>query len=120
MLIRVLKSKLHMATVSQTELAYHGSITIDENLMKASGLIEYEQVLIGNCSNGQRAETYVIRGEPGTGSMQLNGAMARLAQPGDRIIVLAFAFADPDEAQTIKPRVVVLDEQNAIVDQWDG
>lgn len=88
--------------------------------MNASGHIEYEQVLIGNCSNGHRAETYVIRGEPGSGSIQMNGAMARLAQPGDWIIVLAFAFADTDEAATIKPRVVVLDEQNAIVDQWDG
>jgi len=120
MLIRVLKSKLHMATVSQTELTYHGSITIDEDLMKAAGLREYEQVLIGNCANGQRAETYVIKGEPGSGAMQMNGAMARLAQPGDRIIVLAFAFAEPKEAETIKPRVVVLDEQNAIVEQWDG
>jgi len=120
MLIRVLKSKLHMATVSQTELTYHGSITIDEDLMQAAGLREYEQVLIGNCATGQRAETYVLRGEPGSRAMQLNGAMARLAQPGDRIIVLAFAFADPDEAATIKPLVVVLDEQNAITDQWEG
>ncbi len=120
MQIRVLKSKLHMATVSQTELTYHGSITIDEDLMKAAGLREYEVVLIGNCSTGQRAETYVIRGEPGSGAMQMNGAMARIAQPGDRIIVLAFAFADPEEAETIKPKVAVLDEQNAIVEQWEG
>jgi len=120
MLIRVLKSKLHMGTVTQTELTYHGSITIDANLMEAAGLIPYEQVLIGNCSTGQRGETYVIQGEPGSGAMHLNGAMARLAQPGDRIIVLAFAFADPKEAAAIKPRLVMLDEKNRIVKQWEG
>ncbi|MGD9854884.1 MAG: aspartate 1-decarboxylase [Planctomycetaceae bacterium] len=120
MLIRVLKSKLHMATVTQTELTYHGSITVDADLMEAAGLIPYEQVLIGNCSTGQRGETYVIKGKPGSGAMQLNGAMARLAQPGDRIIVLAFAYADPQEAATIKPRIAVLDQQNQIVEQWEG
>lgn len=120
MQIRVLKSKLHMAAVTQTELTYHGSITIAKDLMDAVGLIPYEQVLIGNCANGQRAETYVIEGEPGSGAMQLNGAMARMAQPGDRIIVLAFAFAEPTEAQSHKPRVAVLDEKNTIVEQWEG
>jgi aspartate 1-decarboxylase len=120
MLIRVLKSKLHMATVTQTELTYHGSITIARDLMDAAGLIPYEQVLIGNCSTGQRGETYVLEGEAGSGSMQLNGAMARLAQPGDRIIVLAFAFADPQEARTIKPQVAILNERNEIVEQWAG
>lgn len=120
MLIRVLKSKLHMAAVTQTDLTYHGSITVDADLMEAAGLIPYEQVLIANCSNGHRAETYVIRGEPGSGAMQLNGAMARLAQPGDRIIVLAFAFADPQEAASMKPRVVILDERNKIIEQWKG
>lgn len=120
MLIRVLKSKLHMATVTQTELTYHGSITVDVGLLEAAGLIPYEQVLIGNCSTGQRGETYVIPGERGSGTMQLNGAMARLAQPGDRIIVLAFAFAEPKEAAAIKPRIVALDEHNRIIEQWDG
>ncbi len=120
MLIRVLKSKLHLATVTQTDLAYHGSIGIAADLMEAAGLVPYEQVLIGNCATGQRAETYVIQCEAGSGAMQLNGAMARLAQPGDRIIVLAFAFADPQEASTIKPRIAVLDEQNKIVEQWEG
>lgn len=120
MLIRVLKSKLHMATVTQTELSYHGSITIARDLMDAVGLRTYEQVLIGNCATGERAETYVIEGPPGSGYMQLNGAMARLAQPGDRLIVLAFAFADPQEADGVRPQVAVLDEQNAIVEQWTG
>jgi aspartate 1-decarboxylase len=120
MLIRVLKSKLHMATVTQTELSYHGSITIDRDLMEATGLLPYEQVLIGNCSTGQRAETYIIEGEAGSGAMQLNGAMARLAQPGDRIIVLAFAHAEPSEAAALKPKVAVLDTRNQIVEQWEG
>jgi aspartate 1-decarboxylase len=120
MLIRVLKSKLHMGTVTQTELTYHGSITIARDLMEAVGLREYEQVLISNCSNGERAETYVIEGPAGTGDMQLNGAMARLAQPGDRIIVLAFAFAEPKEADGIRPQIAILDERNAIVEKWIG
>ena len=120
MLIQVLKSKLHMAAVTQTELSYHGSITIDRDLMDAAGLVPYEHVLIGNCSNGQRAETYVIEGDAGSGAMQLNGAMARLAQPGDRIIVLAFAQAEPAEAASLKPKIVVLDGQNQIVERWEG
>lgn len=116
MLLRLLKSKLHMATVTQTELSYHGSITIDADLMEAVGLLPYEQVLVGNCSTGQRGETYVIRGEPGSGDMRLNGAMARLAQPGDRVIVLAFAFATPEEAPHFKPRIAALDEHNRIIE----
>ncbi len=120
MLLRFLKSKLHMASVTQTEVSYHGSITIDVELMEAVGLRPYEQVLIGNCATGQRAETYVIQGTAGSGSMQLNGAMARLAQPGDRIIVMAFAFVTPEEADNLHPRIAVLDEQNRIVEQWTG
>lgn len=118
MLIRVLKSKLHMAAVTKTELTYHGSITIARDLMDAVGLREYEQVLISNCSNGERAETYVIEGPAGGGDMQLNGAMARLAQPGDRIIVLAFAFAEPEEADGVRPQIAILNEHNAIVESW--
>ncbi len=120
MLLRLLKSKLHMAQVTQTDVSYHGSITIDSDLMDAVGLLPYEQVLIGNSATGQRGETYVIRGTAGGGSMQLNGAMARLAQPGDRIIVMAFAFATPDEVESLRPRVAVLDEHNRIVEQWTG
>jgi aspartate 1-decarboxylase len=120
MLIRVLKSKLHMAAVTETELNYQGSIAIDPDLIEAAGLIPYEQVLIGNCSTGQRGETYVIRGERGSRCIGLNGAMARLAQPGDRLIVMAFAFADPAEAAEIRPRIVVLDPHNQIVEQWEG
>jgi aspartate 1-decarboxylase len=120
MLLHLLKSKLHLATVTAAELHYHGSVSIPAELMEAAGLLPYEKVLIGNCSNGQRGETYVIRGEAGTGQIQMNGAMARLATPGDRIIVLSFADLTPDEVATHSPRIVVLDRENRIVEQWHG
>lgn len=120
MLIRLLKAKLHMAAVTQTELNYHGSVTIDRDLMDAVGLLPYEQVLIANTANGLRGETYVIEGARGSGTIQLNGALARFAEPTDRIIILAFAFASPEEAGDLKPKIAVLDEQNRIIEQWTG
>jgi aspartate 1-decarboxylase len=120
MLLNLLKSKLHMAAVTRTELTYHGSITIDADLLDAAGLIPYEKVLIGNCSTGQRGETYAIVGPRGSGEVQLNGAMARLAQPGDRIIVLAFAAMTPEEAGDHHPQIVILDAQNRIVERITG
>ena len=120
MLLRLLKSKLHMATVTQTELHYHGSVTIDRDIMDAVGLLPYEQVLIANCANGHRGETYVIEGGRGTGAIQMNGALARMAQKGDRIIILSFAFATPEEAPKHRPRVAILDEKNRITEQFDG
>jgi aspartate 1-decarboxylase len=120
MLLHLLKSKLHLATVTAAELHYHGSVSIPADLMEAAGLLPYEKVLIGNCSNGQRGETYVIRGESGTGQIQMNGAMARLATPGDRIIILAFAELTPEEVATHHPRIAVLDRENRIVEQWEG
>lgn len=120
MQIRLLKSKLHRATTTRTRLDYHGSITIDEDLMDAVGLLPYEAVTIANCSNGQRAETYVLKGERGSGAMELNGAMARLAEPGDRLIVFSFAFLEPQEVADHKPRVAVLDHENHIIEQWRG
>lgn len=119
MQINLLKCKLHMATVTRTELTYHGSISIDPILMEAVGLLPYEKVLVGNCANGARAETYAIRGESGSGEIQMNGAMAHLAKPGDRVIILAFAQLTPEEAAGHHPRVAVLDEQNQIVESWD-
>ncbi len=116
--IRLLKSKLHMAAVTHTELEYHGSITIDRDLMDAVGLLPYEAVLVANCSNGLRGETYVLEGERGSGVMQMNGALARTAQPGDRIIVLAFAFVSPDEVEQHHPKVAILNDENKIVEQW--
>jgi aspartate 1-decarboxylase len=120
MLLRVLKAKLHLATVTRTELNYHGSITIAEDLMEAVGFLPFEQVLVGNVDNGQRGETYVIRGPRGSGAIELNGAMAHLAQPGHRIIVMAFAFAKPRRAARVKPKVAILDENNKIVEQFAG
>jgi aspartate 1-decarboxylase len=120
MLLRLLKSKLHLAAVTQTELHYHGSITIDRDLMDAVGLIPYEQVMVANGSNGARGETYVIEGPRGSGAIQMNGALARLAHPGDRIIVMSFAFATPEEASAHRPKVAILDEKNRIVEQFEG
>lgn len=116
MFLSLLKSKLHMARVTRTELTYHGSITVDPELMEAVGLLPHEKVLVGNSSTGQRGETYVIRGVPGERQVQLNGAMARLAQPGDRVIIMAFAAMTPDEAQGHHPRVAILDDHNQIVE----
>jgi len=120
MLLHLLKSKLHLATVTAAELHYHGSVSIPGDLLDAVGLLPYEKVLIGNCSNGQRGETYVIRGEPGSGQIQMNGAMARLATPGDRIIIMAFCEVTPQEAAEHHPRIAVLDRENRIVEQWEG
>lgn len=120
MQIRLLKSKLHMACVTQTELEYHGSITIDRDLMDAVGLLPYEQVLVANCNTGLRGETYVIEGPRGSGVIQMNGALARMAQCGDRLIVLAFAFMTPDEAPVHRPRVAILDASNTITEQFEG
>jgi len=119
MQIQLLKSKLHLAAVTQAELNYHGSIGISRDLMDAVGLLPYERVLIGNCSTGQRGETYVIEGKTGAGEIQMNGAMARLATPGDRLIILAFAALTPEEAAQHHPRVAILDEKNCIVESWE-
>jgi aspartate 1-decarboxylase len=116
MLLSLLKSKLHMARVTRTELTYHGSITIDPDLMEAVGLVSHERVLVSNCSTGQRGETYVIRGRAGDREVQLNGAMARLAQPGDRVIVMAFAQMSPEEASRHQPVVAILDDGNRVVE----
>lgn len=118
--MRLLKSKLHQATATRTRLDYHGSITIDEDLMDAVGILPYEAVTIANCSTGHRAETYVLKGERGSGAMELNGAMARLAQPGDRLIIMAYAFLEPSEIEKHAPKVAVLDHENHIIEQWQG
>lgn len=120
MFLRLLKSKLHQAAVTQTALHYHGSITIDRDLMDAVGLLPYEQVLVANGSNGARGETYVLEGERGSGAMQMNGALARLAHPGDRIIVMSFAYATPEEARTLRPKVAILNEKNKIIEQFEA
>ncbi|MBR9861226.1 aspartate 1-decarboxylase [bacterium] len=112
MQIQVLKSKIHRAKVTQTELDYVGSITIDENLMDAANLIEGEKVLIVNNNNGERLETYVIAGERDSGMICLNGAAARKAAKGDVIIVISFALMDFEEAKKFTPYLVFPDAQN--------
>jgi aspartate 1-decarboxylase len=116
MRLNVLKSKLHLATVTRSDLNYHGSLTIDPDLMEAVGLHPYEAILVSNVSTGQRAETYVLSGTPGAGQIELNGATARLGAVGDRVIVMAFAQLDPEEVATHRPKVVALDERNRIAE----
>ena len=110
--ISVLKSKIHRATVTQAELNYIGSITIDEELMEAAGLYEYEHVHIVNVNSGTRIETYVIAGERGSGIICLNGAAARSGQKGDLVIIMSYADITPEELDSHKPTVVFVDENN--------
>ena len=115
MFLTMLKSKLHRVRVTQAELNYVGSITIDEDLMDAAGLLENEQVHIVNNNNGERLITYVITGERGSGIICLNGAAARRAQVGDIIIIIAYTMLSDEEARTHKPIVVFPDENNRLV-----
>src|SRR3974377_1403616 len=104
MRLPVLKSKLHLATVTRSDLHYHGSLTIDPNLMDAVGLVPYEAILVSNVATGLRAQTYVLPGRRGSGSIELNGAMARLGSVGDRLIVMAFAELEADGPDSHNPR----------------
>ena len=114
MYLNVLKSKIHRATVKQAELNYVGSITIDEALMEASGILEYEKVQIVDVDNGSRFETYVIAGEKNSGMICLNGAAARMVQTGDKVIIMCYAQMTPEEYKDNKPTVVVVDDDNHI------
>lgn len=114
MIQTMLKGKIHRATVVQAELNYVGSITIDEKLMEAAGICEYEQVQIVDIDNGQRFETYVIAGEPGSGMICLNGAAARMVCVGDKIIIMCYAGMTPDEIKDNPPKVVFVDDKNNI------
>jgi aspartate 1-decarboxylase len=109
MLIEVVKSKIHRATVTEANLNYVGSITIDEDLMNAANIIENEKVHIVDNNNGERFETYVIKGERGSGVICLNGAAARKVQPGDIVIIMSYAIMDFEEAKQFKPSVVFPD-----------
>ncbi len=112
MLIEMLKGKIHRARVTQAELNYVGSVTIDRTLMDAAGILEYEKVQIADVDNGERLETYVIAGEAGSGVICLNGAAARCVSTGDKVIIMAYAQVTPEEAQSFKPKVVFVDEAN--------
>ena len=116
MLIEVCKSKIHKVTITEANLQYVGSITIDEDLMDGANLIENEKVQIVNINNGERLETYVIKGERGTGTICLNGPAARKAAVGDVVIIISYAQMDFEEAKTFKPWLVFPDtETNSIV-----
>lgn len=113
MKITMLKSKIHRATVTQARLDYVGSISIDERLLEASGILEYEKVQVVNVNNGARFETYTIASQD-EGVICLNGAAARCVQEGDKVIIMAYADMDTQEAKDFKPRVVFVDEKNAL------
>lgn len=113
----MLKSKIHNAAVTQTELTYEGSITIDTDLLEASDIIEHERVQVVNMSNGARFETYVIEGERGSGAICLNGPAARLGEPGDRVHILSYTTISTDELDGFAPSIIILDEHNAITQQ---
>jgi len=114
MYIKMLKSKLHRAVATETNLDYSGSITIDQDLMDRAGLLPNEAVLVADINNGTRHETYVIAGPRGKGEICINGAAARLVNVGDRLIVLSFLYLPPDKAATHRVKVVVLDDKNNI------
>ncbi|MDK3161918.1 aspartate 1-decarboxylase [Kamptonema cortianum] len=115
MLVTVLKSKLHKATVTGGHVDYEGSLTIDQEFMERVGILPYEKVLVGNMANGARFETYVIVGERGKKEIVLNGATAHLGKPGDRLTIMTFAQMPLAEAESFQPRKINLDAQNNIV-----
>ena len=114
MTITMLKAKIHRATVTQAELDYVGSITVDMDLLEQAGILEYEKVQIVDIENGNRFETYTIAGEPGSGMICLNGAAARMVQTGDKIILMAYAQVTPEEASELRPTVLFVNEKNKV------
>lgn len=122
MKLTMFKSKLHQMKVTEANLHYEGSITIDQDLLDKAGILPYEKVQVLNITNGSRLETYTISGERGSGVCCLNGAAARLTQVGDRIIVISYAEMTPEEAKDHKPKVVIVDEHNnpkTVVDETE-
>lgn len=111
----VLRAKLHLARVTESRLDYEGSLTVDRELLDAVDLVPHERVLVANLENGARFTTYLFEGEPGSGVICVNGAAARLAVPGDRVIVMAFGLVDEEEIRTHRPKVAILDAENRIV-----
>lgn len=114
MLINMLKGKIHRATVTEAQLDYVGSITVDEDLLDAAGILEYEQVQIVDINNGNRFETYTIAGERGSGMICLNGAAARCVATGDKVIIMAYTQMTPEEVKNHPPKVVFVEENNSI------
>lgn len=116
MLVQVVKSKIHRVRITQADLNYIGSVTIDEDLMEASNIIEGERVQIVNINNGERLETYVIKGERGSGNICMNGPAARRVAVGDKVIIIAYGFMDFEEAKVFKPTLVFPDEETNRID----
>ena len=114
MYLKLMKSKLHRATVTETKLHFPGSIAIDSALMEAVGIVPYENVLIADLTNGNRLETYVVPAQPNMGEIIVLGAAAQLINKNDIVIIIAFGYFTPEEARVHKPKVVVLDEKNKI------
>lgn len=114
MQITILKSKIHRAAVTQAEPDYIGSITVDEELLEAAGIYEYEKVQVADVDNGNRLETYTIAGKRGSGVICLNGAAAKLVNTGDKVIIMAYAEMTPEEIKNNPPKVVFVDESNKI------
>jgi len=115
MLIKLLKSKLHRARVTDARLHYAGSIAVDSELMEAVGLLQYESVIVADLTNGNRLETYVVEAEAGSGEVVIMGAAANLIERGDIVIIFSFGFFAPEEAEGFKPKVIVLNENNKII-----
>jgi aspartate 1-decarboxylase len=113
--ITLLKSKVHRAVVTASNLNYEGSLTISADLAELVGLEEYERILVGNLENGERFETYVIYGARAHGAIELNGATAHLGKPGDRLTIMSFGLFEADEASTYSPRIIVLNENNEVL-----
>jgi aspartate 1-decarboxylase len=114
MLVKLLKSKLHNATITAARLNYQGSLAVDRSLMEAAGLLPYEAVIVADVTSGSRVQTYVIPAPADSGKIEILGAAAQLIKPKDIVIILNFAFYSPDEAKKHKPRIVVLDKNNKI------
>ncbi len=117
MQLQMLKAKLHRGTVTGANLDYHGSITIDADLLEGSGILPAERVDVANMNNGARFSTYVIAGERASGVITINGAAARLCEVGDKVIILCWVGMDEVEARTFKPTVLVLDEHNKVAEE---
>jgi len=116
MFLTIFKSKVHRATVTEANLNYVGSITVDQDLLEAANILPNEKVQVVNINNGARLSTYVIRGEQGSGVVCLNGAAARLAQPGDIVIIISYTMMTPEEANSFEPTIVMVDSDNRITE----
>ena len=114
MIRKVLHSKIHQAVVTEARPDYQGSITIDANLLEQTGMRPNDAVLVANCESGARFETYIFRGEPGSGTIAINGAAAHLASPGDRVIIIHFAYMNEEEASGHQPTVLLMDADNTV------